>query len=48
MVVYTIDGLSLGTATVKNGEALISIYPKRRYRRGESWRQERESDNAII
>ena len=22
--VYTIDGLSLGTATVKNGEALIS------------------------
>ena len=24
------------------------LYPKRRYRRGESWRQERESDNAII
>ena len=24
MVVYTIDGLSLGAATVKNGEALIS------------------------
>ena len=24
MVVYTIDGLSLGTTTVKNGEALIS------------------------
>ena len=26
MVVYTIDGLSLGTATVKNSEALISTF----------------------